>query len=46
MNENVLAMSIVVLACFLTGFGLDDGSLIKSVICAYLGFLAGKRVRR
>ncbi len=46
MNENVIAISIVVLACFVTVLGLDDGSLIKSVIAAYLGYLTGKRTKK
>lgn len=44
MNENLLAISIVVMAIVLTLLGLDDGSFIKSVVSAYLGFLTAKRL--
>ena len=43
MNENLVALSIVVMAVFLTGVGLDNGDLIKSVVSAFLGYLIGKR---
>ena len=43
MNENVMAISIVVMAVFLTACGLDNGDLIKSVVSAFLGYLLGKR---
>ena len=44
LNENVIAIAIVVLAISLAYFGLDDGSFIKSVVSAYLGFLTAKRI--
>lgn len=43
LNENLVATLITILAIALTYFGLDDGSLIKSVVGAYLGYLIGKR---
>lgn len=43
MNENLLAIAIVLMAVILTVLGLDDGDLIKSVVSAYLGFLAARR---
>jgi len=43
--ENVVAISITLMAIIVTILGLDDGSLIKTVIGAYLGFLAGKRLK-
>ena len=46
MNENVIAISIVVLAGILAFSGLDDGSYIKSVVSAYLGFLTAKRLEK
>jgi hypothetical protein len=43
-NENLIAIAIV-LASLLAGYlGLDDGDLIKMVVSAFLGFLTGKRV--
>ena len=44
MNENVIAISIVAMAIVLAYLGLDDGSFIKSVVSAYLGFLMAKRL--
>ena len=44
MNENLLAISIVVMAVVLTACGLDYGSFIKSVVSAYLGFMTAKRL--
>lgn len=43
LNENLLAVLIVILALALTALGLDNGDLVKSVVAAYLGFLIGKR---
>ena len=43
MNENIVAVAIVVMAIFLTACGLDNGDLIKSIVCAFLGYILGKR---
>ena len=42
-NENLIAVLIVLMAIGLASLGLDDGSLVKTVVSAYLGFLVGKR---
>lgn len=44
MNENLLATLIVLLAVGASALGLDDGSLIRMVISAYLGFLTAKGI--
>ena len=43
MNENLIGISIVVMAIFLTACGLDNGDLIKLVVSAFLGYILGKR---
>lgn len=43
MNENLIATLVVLMAISLTAYGLDDGSLVKMVVTAYLGFLFGKK---
>jgi hypothetical protein len=45
LNENVLALSICIMAISLAYIGLDDGNTVKTVISAYLGYLLGKRYR-
>ena len=46
MYENIIALSITIMAITLAYLGLDDGDLIKTVVGAYLGFLAGKRSKK
>lgn len=46
MNENLIAIAIVVASVLLGYIGLDDGSLTKMVVSAFLGFLTGKRVEK
>ncbi len=44
MNENLIAVSLIVASVVLAWLGFDDGSLAKMVVTAFLGFLIGKRV--
>ena len=44
MNENLFAVGTLVVAFLLAYFGLDDASLAKMVVTAYVGYLLGKRM--
>lgn len=46
MNENLIAISIVLASISLAMLGLDDGSLTKMVVSAFLGYLTAKRLER
>jgi len=39
LNENLIASLIALLAIGLCALGLDDGSLVKMVVAAWLGWL-------
>lgn len=43
MNENLIATLVVLMAVALVAFGYDDGSYLRMIISAYLGFLFGKK---
>lgn len=43
MNENLIAVTVAFMAVGAAYFRWDDGSLIRMVVTAYLGFLLGKR---
>lgn len=45
-NENLIAALSVLGAIGLAALGLDDGTLVRMVVTAFLGFLVGKRVER
>ena len=45
MNENLIAALSVLGAIGLAALGLDDGSLVRMVVTAFLGFLLGKKVQ-
>jgi len=44
MNENLIAIAILMASVGLVMLGVDDGSLCKMIVGTYLGFLVGKRV--
>jgi len=44
LNENLIAVSLLVASVGLAWLGFDDGSLCKMVVTAFLGFIIGKRV--
>ena len=39
LNENLVATLITLLAVAMLAFGLDDGSLVKMIVAAWLGWL-------
>jgi len=43
-DENLIAIAILVASLGLVGLGVDDGDLCKMICTSYLGFLIGKRV--
>lgn len=43
LNENIIAVGILVIPLVLAFLGLDDGDLAKMVVTAFLGWLVGKR---
>lgn len=46
MNENLIAVTVAFMAVGAAYFRWDDGSLIRMVVTAYLGFLLGSDIPR
>lgn len=44
MNENLIAVAVLLASFGASYLNIDDGSLLKMVVSAYLGLLVGKRL--